>query len=77
MEKIYRNLNSQSEHVRCLGGYLKSLEQIELNLAAFQPWTEEVQLANERITFRDLDIIQHFLADNGPGASDAREPIEN
>jgi len=27
-----------------------------------------VQLANERITFRDLDIIQHFLADNGPDA---------
>ena len=25
----------------------------------------QAQLAKEKITFRDLDIIQHFLADNG------------
>ena len=27
--------------------------------------TCQAQLAKEKITFRDLDIIQHFLADNG------------
>eukprot|EP00913_Durusdinium_trenchii_P006671 g6268.t2 len=31
----------------------------------WEPSPLQVQLANERITFRDLDIIQHFLADNG------------
>lgn len=31
----------------------------------WEPTPLQVQLANERITFRDLDIIQHFLADNG------------
>ena len=43
---------------------LKSTWQYILPIAAHG----EVQLANERITFRDLDIIQHFLADNGPDA---------
>ena len=31
----------------------------------WEPSPLQAQLAMERITFRDLDIIQHFLADNG------------
>ncbi|CAJ1327920.1 unnamed protein product [Effrenium voratum] len=31
----------------------------------WEPTPLQVRLANERITFRDLDIMQHFLADNG------------
>jgi len=31
----------------------------------WEPTPLQAQLAKEKITFRDLDIIQHFLADNG------------
>eukprot|EP00930_Biecheleria_cincta_P070916 TRINITY_DN58486_c0_g1_i1.p1 TRINITY_DN58486_c0_g1~~TRINITY_DN58486_c0_g1_i1.p1 ORF type:complete len:378 (+),score=56.17 TRINITY_DN58486_c0_g1_i1:77-1135(+) len=31
----------------------------------WEPSPLQVRLANEKITFRDIDIIQHFIADNG------------
>jgi len=31
----------------------------------WEPTPLQVRLANEKITFRDVDIIQHFIADNG------------
>ncbi|CAE8633789.1 unnamed protein product, partial [Polarella glacialis] len=31
----------------------------------WEPTPLQVRLSNEKITFRDVDIIQHFIADNG------------